>query len=96
MTPFLLKTLGDSIYGLWVVLTAIIGHIGMLELGVQTAVIKLVAEFQATEDYKKVNETVITTLLFFLTVGLLALGICWLIGSHFLHYLQPKGKWEHL
>lgn len=86
MTPFLLRMLGDSIYGLWVVLIALIGHIGILELGIQTAVIKLVSEFQATENRRKVNETVITTMIFFLIIGLLVIGICWLISSRFLHF----------
>ncbi|MGA1841297.1 MAG: oligosaccharide flippase family protein [bacterium] len=86
MTPFLLKTLGDSIYGLWILLTAIIGHIGVMELGIQTAVIKIVAEYQAVEDHKKVNETVMTTLIIFFVIGLLATSICWLIGAYFLHF----------
>jgi O-antigen/teichoic acid export membrane protein len=86
MTPFYIRTLGDSIYGLWVVLIALIGHIGILELGIQTVVIKFVSEFQASEDRRKVSETVITTLIFFLIIGLLAMGICWLISSHFLHF----------
>ena len=47
LTPFLVKKLGAQNYGLWVLVLSMLGYGGLLELGIQTAVVKLVAQLRA-------------------------------------------------
>jgi O-antigen/teichoic acid export membrane protein len=64
--------LGDAAYGFWVVLLSFVGYAGILEFGVQPAVVKLVGQHRGREDREKLQELVTTALLFFVTVGILA------------------------
>jgi O-antigen/teichoic acid export membrane protein len=72
LTPFVVRTLGDAGYGFWVVLTSFVGYAGILELGVQPAVIKLVAQHRRGQTPEKLAELTSAALLFFSAAGLLA------------------------
>lgn len=80
LTPYIIRTLGDSAYGFWVTLASFIGYASLLEFGVQPAVVKLVGQYRGAGDEQKLNELITTALAFFLAVGLLAsLGCIFLI-----------------
>jgi O-antigen/teichoic acid export membrane protein len=87
LTPFIIRTIGDSMYGVWVIISSLIGYAGILEMGMQTAIVKLVAEYDATGDNEKFNGIVTTALTFFLFVGIIVALICWFIAPHFIEYL---------
>lgn len=72
LTPFVVRTLGDAAYGFWVVLLSFVGYAGILELGVQPAVIKLVGHHRGRMDRAHLEELVTAALVFFTLVGLLA------------------------
>lgn len=73
LTPFIVRTLGDSTYGFWVVLMSFLGYASILEMGVQPAVVKLVGQHRAVGQHERVRELVTTALVFFLSVGALVL-----------------------
>lgn len=77
LTPFIIRSIGDSMYGLWFLILSLIGYAGIFEMGIQSAMIKLVAEHSATEDSLKVNETVSTAFVFFAAVGAVVALLCW-------------------
>lgn len=87
MTPFYLRVLGDTIYGIWVVVLSIIGQMGLLEMGVQPAVTKLVAEYNSVNDYGKIRGVVSTAFLFYCVIGTLVILGCWIISYFFLSHL---------
>jgi O-antigen/teichoic acid export membrane protein len=72
LTPFVVRTLGDAAYGFWVVLLSFVGYAGILELGVQPAVVKLVGQHRGTGDRAKMEELITAAFLFFVAVGVLA------------------------
>lgn len=86
MTPFYLKVLGDSIYGIWVIVLSIIGQMGLLEMGVQPAVTKLVAEFNAVNDHRNLRAVVSTAFAFYCVIGMIVILGCWAVGAFFLSY----------
>ena len=47
MTPFVVHSLGDTGYGIWVLLTAMVNYLGLLDLGVRGAVTRYVAGYRA-------------------------------------------------
>lgn len=93
LTPFIIKSVGDSVYGLWIVILSVIGYAGLLEMGVQSAVIKLVAQYRASNDEEKVNGTVVTASVFFLTIGIGVAAFCWLALPSFLGYFMKDPEW---
>jgi len=75
ITPFLVHSLGDSIYGLWILIISICGYMGMLDLGVSSAIVRYVSKYHAEKDIEKVNGIVNSALAFFMFMGLMALAI---------------------
>ena len=47
LTPFLLRHLGQTTYGLWVLVNSVVTYGGLLDLGIGAAVIKFMAEYRA-------------------------------------------------
>lgn len=83
MTPYTIRKLGLDDYGLWVLVLAIVGYGGLLELGVQTSVIKLVAQKNAANDQDGLQRIVSTAYAFFQMAGLLIACVLILIAYLF-------------
>lgn len=83
MTPYTIRKLGLDDYGLWVLVLAIVGYGGLLELGVQTSVIKLVAQKNAAKDKEGLQRIVSTAYAFFQISGLLIAGVLIFVAHNF-------------
>jgi O-antigen/teichoic acid export membrane protein len=86
LTPLLVRGLGREGYGLWVLGAAFsaTGYFNLLEFGLQSAVVKYVAEYQVQEDDERMNRMVGASLAFHLVFGVIACLAIWLIASNFL------------
>src|SRR5688572_32966518 len=63
LTPFFLRRLGPAEYGVWLLATTLTfanGYLGLADLGLQQAGIRLVAEARSRDDLQAVNEVVST------------------------------------
>ncbi|RKZ12656.1 hypothetical protein DRQ53_14515 [bacterium] len=69
MTPYIVRTLGDAVYGFWVLLMSFLGYASILEMGVQPAVVKMVGQHRAVGANERLKELVTAALVFFLSVG---------------------------
>ena len=58
LMPLVLGTLGDSLYGTWVFISAIAGYFGLLSLGLGQTVSRYVASHYAKGETEKVNSVV--------------------------------------
>lgn len=83
MTPYTIRMLGLDDYGLWVLVLAIVGYGGLLELGVQTSVVKLVAQKNAANDQAGMQRIVSTAYAFFQSVGVLVACALVLVAPFF-------------
>lgn len=92
LTPFVIRSLGSADYGLWVVVLSLVGYSGLLEMGVQTSVIKLVAQYNGVGDARRLNQIVSVALLFFLSAGLLAACAVWFLAPLFLERLVSSAS----
>jgi len=43
LSPFLVHSLGDSAYGLWVLVLSVTGYMGLLDTGLRVSIVKPVA-----------------------------------------------------
>lgn len=77
LTPYIIKSVGDSLYGVWILVLAVFGYAGLVDMGVQQAAIKLVAQFLGEEDSDQLNGVVNTTLCFFGVAGLILCIVSW-------------------
>ena len=70
LTPFVIHRLGDSHYGLWILINSVIGYYGLLDLGIASSVIRYVSKYVATDDAKNLNSFVNTVLTIFALVSI--------------------------
>jgi O-antigen/teichoic acid export membrane protein len=73
LSPFVVRHLGDSGYGVWVLTMSLTGYLGLLDLGVRGAVTRYVAKFHAQEAHANTSKVVSTALAIFLGAGALAI-----------------------
>lgn len=72
MTPAILAHLGETRYGIWALVSSVVGYFGMLELGVSTGVFRYVPLYRAKGETDKLSATISTAVAFNAGVGILA------------------------
>ena len=87
MMPFLVHTLGDEQYGLWVVVGSIVGFYGFFDIGLATAVGKYTAGAIGKQDYDEVNKVANTALALFLSLGLIVILLSF-VGAGLILWLK--------
>jgi O-antigen/teichoic acid export membrane protein len=73
LTPIIILHVGKDGYGIWTLVSSIIGYYGVLDLGIGSAVGRYVAFHAGKDDDRAINETVSTALLFFTLIGCVVL-----------------------
>src|SRR5947209_11199940 len=62
MSPFLVARLGDSVYGVWVLVGSLVGYLGLLDFGITHSTVKYIAEYRALGAQKSINRLVTTSI----------------------------------
>jgi O-antigen/teichoic acid export membrane protein len=70
--PFNVHHLGQSAYGLWMLMSSLTMYFSVLDLGFGSAVTKFVAQYRAKRDARSLNEIVSTIFFVFTGIGALA------------------------
>lgn len=79
-TPLTLKVLGSELYGLWIIMMAILQFAGLANFGFGDAITKYVAEYSVMEDGRdKISAAITFSYLFMTASGLAASAVVWLI-----------------
>ena len=73
VSPFVVRHLGDSGYGIWTLTLSVTGYLGLLDLGVRGAVTRYVAKFHAQAADDNASRVVSSGLVIFLAAGVLAI-----------------------
>tara|TARA_B110000503_G_scaffold142338_1_gene238809 strand:- start:14794 stop:16299 length:1506 start_codon:yes stop_codon:yes gene_type:complete len=53
LTPFIIKSIGDAEFGLYILIGAFVGYISLLDLGLNTTIVRFVAKYRAEKNKKK-------------------------------------------
>ena len=80
MLPFNVAHLGQSAYGLWVLVASITVYFSMLDLGYGVAQVRFAAKYRAQGDVNALNEIASTMLCMFSGVGLVAFLVASIIA----------------
>jgi len=80
LTPFLLKFLGLSLFGVWSFLFVLISYLGLLDLGLAEATVKFTAEYKAKKDLKVISNLLTLSFIFYLFLGIILVFSHSLIG----------------
>lgn len=82
LSPVVVHTLGAAAYGVWSLLVAVVGYLGLLDFGVRGAVTRYVAHHHAVNDLESSSLIMTSAMVLFGVLGslavLIACGISWL------------------
>ncbi len=82
MSPYVVHSLGNVYYGLWVIMMQLSGYLGILELGVRSSVVKYVAEYVAQKEYNHLNKLISLAITIYSVAAILSL-LCSIILAVF-------------
>jgi O-antigen/teichoic acid export membrane protein len=91
VSPMVVHSLGGEAYGLWVIIVSITGYFTVLDLGINTAIVKYVSEYFSREDLAKVRQVFSSSLIIFVAVALLILAAGGGISSNFESFFRVEG-----
>ena len=81
LTPFMIKTLGPTAYGIWIIANTLRSYFQIMEFGIRTSVIKFVSEYHAKGEKRKIEELFTTSFFAFLIIGIISLIILKVIAD---------------
>ncbi|MFL6676675.1 MAG: oligosaccharide flippase family protein [Massilia sp.] len=81
--PLVVKGLGDASYGVYSLVTAIVGYFAVIDINVTAGSVKYIAEFNARQDRERIAETVFFGVIVYALIGA-AGGLGLYLGAHYL------------
>ncbi|MEW6329968.1 MAG: oligosaccharide flippase family protein [Pseudomonadota bacterium] len=73
LSPIIVRSLGNSAYGVWSLLVSVVGYLGLLDFGVRGAVTRYVAHHHAVGDSEGSSLIVSAGMVLFLFLGFVAI-----------------------
>ena len=73
--PFVVRTLGNTSYGIWVLVAAMVGYLGLLDFGVRSAVTRYIAKLHAQREDRDASVLLSTALSIFGALGAIAIAV---------------------
>lgn len=88
MTPIYLRVLGSYDYGTWEIVAALIGYMGILDIGIKPTVGRYIARHHALDDVHAVRQVFSTASLFMLGMGMLSAALLLGVGYYWLTFVS--------
>ena len=88
VSPFLVRTLGDTGYGLWLVIASLTGYFGLLDLGMRSSVGRNIAFYRGKGDQANVNVMLSTALVILGIACVIALVGTFAVLPQFLRFFD--------
>jgi len=73
ISPIIVHRLGDTAFGIWVLIFSITGYYGMFDLGIRSSIVRYVSKYTATNETEKLARHVNTSLFTYTVIGSLAM-----------------------
>ncbi len=92
LAPFIVHSLGNTYYGIWVILMQFTGYLYLMDFGIRESIIRYVSKLEAKEDNRELNEILSTGILLYGGIGVLSLFIAILFSFVFPYiFSSPAG-----
>lgn len=81
LTPFIIKHLGKTGYGIWTLILSFVGYYGLLSFGVNSAITRYIARYAGQSDKEALNKTASTAMAMFCFTGVIVTVLSFLIAE---------------
>jgi O-antigen/teichoic acid export membrane protein len=92
ISPYILHSLGDAAFGIWVLIFSVTGYYGIFDLGIRSSVIRYIAKYTAVQDKEGLAKFFNTILAAYTCIALatavVTLALSFFVGSIF--HIQPN------
>jgi O-antigen/teichoic acid export membrane protein len=95
LTPYILSQLGESVYGLWALVGSVVAYGFLLDVGINGAVTKYIAEYRAKEQGEMARTIIATALWTNTGLGLLVIFISVLVAPLFTSIFNIASSEQH-
>jgi O-antigen/teichoic acid export membrane protein len=99
LSPFVLHRLGDTAFGLWVLIFSITGYYGLFDLGIRSSIVRYVSKYLATGSKEDLSKLINTTLFGYSCIGIVCLVVTAALASYvntFFHIPAKLQSSSHL
>jgi len=93
LTPYMLQHLGDTGFGLWVLVTTLTGYYGLLDFGFRNSISRFVAHYAANDEAENLGRVLSTALVTNLALGVLVLVMAGVVAWNLDRILTVPGDW---
>jgi len=100
LSPFILHHLGDTAFGVWVLIFSVTGYYGLFDLGIRSSVVRYVSKFTATNEEEELAKVVNTSLFSYSCIGLASMVVTLLLSFYVEHVFSkipqemfPTARW---
>src|SRR3989442_2348939 len=93
LTPYMLRHLGDTGFGLWVLVTTLTGYYGLLDFGLRNSISRFVAHYAANDDAASLGRVISTGLVTNAALGSLVLLMAGLVAWNLELVVAVPGDW---
>ena len=80
MTPFIIRSLGDNMYGLWIFVGSFLGYYGLIDLGLTSAIQRFLSRAIGSSCKDEQNKIINTALAIFFVLACIVLAFSFLIA----------------
>ena len=88
ITPAMLRYLGEKRFGIWTLVSSLVGYYGLLDFGVGAAVFRYVPLFHGQGNSHKVSAVVSTSLVFYSILSLAVVAVTQLLASPLARFFE--------
>ncbi|HVN21467.1 MAG TPA: oligosaccharide flippase family protein [Dongiaceae bacterium] len=86
LSPFILHRLGDTAFGIWVLIFSITGYYGIFDFGIRSSIVRYVSKYTATGDIEELSGLLNTAMFTYTCVGAVSLLLT-LLGCQYVDRL---------
>ncbi len=83
LAPFVVKSLGNTYYGIWVILMQFTGYLYLLDFGIRESIIRYVSRLTADDGVEDPNEILSAGLVLYAGIGVICLLVTGLLAITF-------------
>lgn len=92
MTPVIVHSLGNRMYGLWVIIATFLGYYGLLDFGLSSAVNRYLSRAVGQDDHAEIRGVISTAFFLFTGIGAIALCLSVLIAIFAGYFVKNPGE----